>query len=146
MDTFQEDDNIRPPDEVVRETLLEDTRSEFEKQLDEAMYLSMQEMNQQRDINREYEEQLLKEYGTETKRRNELFKDFMFNLIKIGKFDKEIREIYEILDPIIESYCGQCIETCELDEETYDKIFNTLKKIRNNQQALDALKTIILKE
>jgi hypothetical protein len=145
MDNFQED-NIRPPDAVVSEQLMEDNRSDFEKQLDEAMYLSIQEMEQQRDINRQYEEQLLKDYAAETNRRNELFKDFLFNLNKVGKFDKEIREIYEILDPIIESYCGQYITTYELDEASYDKIFNTLKKIRNTQQALDALKTIILKE
>lgn len=140
------DDNIRAPDDVITEQLLEDNRSDFEKQMDEAIYLSMQEMTQQRDINRQYEEQLLKEYTAETCRRTELFKDFLFNLNKVGKFDKEIKEIYEILDPIIESYCGHYIETCELDEVTYDKIFNTLKKIRNNQQSLDALKTIILKE
>jgi hypothetical protein len=68
----------------------------------------------------------------------------MINLIKIGKFDKEVREIYEILDPIIELYCKQYIQTCELDIETYDKIFDILKKIRNNQQVLDILKTILL--
>lgn len=139
------EDNIRQPDAIVSEQLMEDNRSLFEKQMDEAMYLSMQELSQQRDMNRQYEERLLKEYASETIRRNELFKDFMFNLAKIGKFDKEIREIYEILDPIIESYCGQYIATCELDEASYDNIFNTLKKIRNNQQALDALKTIILR-
>ena len=140
------EDYIRPPDDVVSEQLLEDNRSEFEKQMDEAMYLSMQEMKQQRDINREYEEQLLKDYAAETNRRTELFKDFLLNLKKIGKFDNEVREIYEILDPIIDSYCGQCIETCELDEETYDNILKTLNKIRNNPLALDTLKTIILRE
>ncbi len=140
------EDDIRPPDDVVSEQLLEDNRSEFEKQMDEAMYLSMQEMKQQRDINREYEEQLLKDYAAETNRRTELFKDFLLNLKKIGKFDNEVREIYEILDPIIDSYCGQCIETCELDEETYDNILKTLNKIRNNPLALDTLKTIILRE
>jgi Glu-tRNA(Gln) amidotransferase subunit E-like FAD-binding protein len=145
MDNFQED-NIRTPDAVISEQLMEDNMSDFEKQLDEAMYLSMQEMEQQYDINRQYEEQLLKDYYTETNRRNELFKEFLFNLSKIGKIDKEIRVIYEILDPIIESYCGQYIKTYELDETSYDKIFNTLKKIRNNQQAFDTLKTIILKE
>ena len=146
MDNFQEDDNIRPPDEVVRETLLEDTRSDFEKQLDEAMYLSMQEINQQREINQQYEEQLLKEYADETKRRINLFKNFMSNLTRLSGFDKEVREIYNILDPIIESYCGLYFETCELDGATYDKIFDTLKKIRNDQQAFDTLKTIILRE
>lgn len=145
MDDFQED-NIRPPDEVVRETLLEDNRDDYQKQIDEAMYLSMQEMNQQRDINLQYEEQLLKDYASETKRRVELFKNFMANMTKLSKFDKEVREIYNILDPIIESYCGQYFQTCELDGETYDKIFDTLKKIRNDQQAFDTLKTIILRE
>lgn len=139
------EDNIRPPDNVVSERLLEDNRDEFQKQIDEAIHLSLQEITQQRDINRQYEERLLKDYTTETNRRNEIFKDFLFNLVKIGKFDKEIREIYEILDPIIDSYCGQFIETCELDEESYDRIFNTLKKIRNNQKALDTLKLIILR-
>jgi len=145
MDNFQED-NIRPPDKVVKETLLEDTRSEFEKQLDEAMYLSMQEISEQHEINRQYEEQLFKDHTAETMRRKELFRDFLFNLNKIGRFDKEIREIYDIVDPIIESYCGQYIQTCELDEVTYDKIFNTLKKIRINKLPLDTLKTIILRE
>lgn len=145
MDNFQED-NIRPPDEAVRETLLEDTRSDFEKQLDEAMYLSMQEINQQININNQYEEQLVKNYALESNRRNEIFKKFLFNLNKVGKFDKKVGEIYDILDPIIDSYCGQYIETCELDGETYDKIFNTLKEIRNDQQAFNILKTIILRE
>lgn len=145
MDNFQED-NIRAPDEVIRETLLEDTRSDFEKQLDEAMYLSMQEIQQQREINKQYEEDLLKNYVDETNRRLNLFKNFMANMNKLCRFDNEVREIYNILEPIIESYCGQYFETCELDEETYDKIFNTLKKIRNDQQAFDTLKTIILRE
>jgi len=145
MDNYQED-NIRPPDEVVRETLLEDTRSDFEKQIDEAMYLSIQEINHQREINREYEEQLLKNFADETKRRIDLFKNFMTNMTKLSKFDREVREIYHILEPIIESYCGLYFETCELDGGTYDKIFDTLKKIRNDQQALDTLKIIILRE
>lgn len=145
MDNFQED-NIRAPDEVIRETLLEDTRSDFEKQLDEAMYLSMQEMEQQREINQQYEEQLFKNYDDEIKRRIKLFKNFMSNLTRICGFDKEVKEVYDIIDPIIESYCGLYFETCELDGGTYDKIFDTLKKIRNDQQAFDTLKTIILRE
>ena len=146
MDNFQEDDNIRQPDEVVRETLLEDTRSDFEKQLDKAMYLSMQEMEQQREINQQYEEQLFKNYDDEIKRRIKLFKNFMSNLTRICGFDKEVKEVYDIIDPIIDSYCGQFIDNCKLDKETYNKIFDTLKQIRNDQQAFDILKTIILIE
>jgi hypothetical protein len=146
MDNFQEDDNVRPPDEVVRETLLEDNRDEFQKQIDEAMYLSMQEMKHQHEIYQQYEQQLLKDYADETNRRNNLFKNFKATLTRLCGFDKDVREIYNILDPIIESYCGQYFETCELDAESYDKTFNTLKKIRIDQQAVDTLKTIILRE
>lgn len=145
MDNFQED-NIRQPDEAFKETLLEDTRSDFEKQTDEALQLSMQEINHQFNINKKYEEQLLNNYATETERRNKIFKNFLFNINKVGKFDKKIEEIYNIIEPIIDSYCWQFIETCKLDKETYNKIFDTLKQIRNDQQAFDILKTIILIE
>jgi len=140
------DDNIRPPDESFNERLLEDTRTEFEKQIDDAIYISMQEMNKQQDINKQYEDLIINNYTDETNRRTGIFKEFLVNINKIGKFDKEVREIYDIIDPIIESYCSQYIEVCELDEQTYDKIFNILKKIRNNQIVFDTLKTIILKE
>lgn len=145
MDNFQED-NIRQPDNAFKETLLEDTRSDFEKQMDEALQLSMHEINQQLNINKKYEEQLLKDYYTEIERRTNIFKNFLFNINKVGKFDNKIEEIYNIIDPIIDSYCGQFIDNCKLDKETYNKIFDTLKQIRNDQQAFDILKTIILIE
>jgi hypothetical protein len=136
-------DDIRPPDKSINEQLIEDTRSDFEKEIDEALYISMLEVKKQQDINTEYEEKIISEYIKETNRRKEIFKDFLFNVNKIGKFDKEIQEIYDIIEPIIDSYCGQIFESCELDEETYNKIFNTLKNIRNNQNALDILRSIL---
>jgi hypothetical protein len=136
-------DDIRPPDKSINEQLIEDTRSDFEKEIDEALYISMLEVKKQQDINSEYEEKIISEYIKETNRRKEIFKDFLFNVNKIGKFDKEIKEIYDIIEPIIDSYCGQIFESCELDEETYNKIFNTLKNIRNNQNALDILRSIL---
>jgi hypothetical protein len=144
MNNFE--DNIRPPDRVISEQLIQDNRSDFQKQIDEAIYLSMQEINQQCHINNEYEQTLLLNYASETNRRSEIFKEFLFNMNKICKFDKEVREIFNIIKPIIDLYCNQNIETCEFEQETYDKIFNTLKKIRNNKIFLDNLKTIILRE
>jgi len=140
------DDDIRSPDESFNDQLIEDTRNDFEKDIDEAIYLSMNEMNQERDKIKQYEEKLKKDYTDEINRRKNIFKDFLFNLSKISKFDNEVREIYEIIDPIIDLYCAQYITICELDAESYDKIFDTLKKIRNIQVVLDTLKTIILKE
>ena len=140
------EDNIRPPDDVVSEQLLEDTRSNFEKEIDEALYLSFQDMREKDDLSRKYEEQILKDYNEETFKRKQIFEKFLFDLNKISKIDKEIREIYDIIDPIIESYCSQFINKCEFDIETYEKIFKLLGKIRTDKVAVEFLKTVILKD
>ncbi len=148
MDSIINDneDNIRPPDEVVREQLLEDNRSDFEKQIDEAIYLSYQDIKEKQDLSRKYEEQILKDFNEETNKRKQIFEKFLFDLNKVGKFDKEIGVIYEIIEPIIESYCLQYINICELDVETHEKIFKLLGKIRTDKSAVEILRTIILKD
>lgn len=147
MDTsFNEiEDNIRPPDEVRSERLLEDTRSDFEKEIDEAIYLSYQETKNQDEINRKYEEQILQEYNNEVNRRKEIFTKFIFDLNRLIKIDKDVKEIYDIIEPIIDSYCLQYFQECELDEITYEKIFKLLSKIRTDKSAVEILKTIIIK-
>lgn len=139
-----DNDNIRPPDAVVSEQLLEDTRSDYEKQIDEAIYLSCQEMREKEILARKYEEQLLTEYNEETNKRKKIFEKFLFDLHKVGKIDKEVREIYEIIEPIIDSYCNQFIRICELDVEMYEKIFKLLGKVRTDKPAVEILKTIIV--
>ena len=55
------DEEIRSPDEVKRERLIQDNRCEFQKQMDEALYLSLQEIKQQEEISQNYEEGITKE-------------------------------------------------------------------------------------
>jgi hypothetical protein len=140
------EDNIRPPDEVVIDRLLEDTRSEYEKQIEEALILSLDEIRNKDNLNKKYEEQLLKDFSEESNKRKQIFEKFLFDLNKVGKIDKEVREIYDIIEPIVESYCSQYINKCELDIETYEKIFKLLGKIRTDKTAVEFLKTIILKD
>jgi hypothetical protein len=145
--TFDDnDDNIRQPDEVINEQLLEDNRSEYEKQIDEAIYLSCKEMREKEILNKKYEEQLLKEYNEETNKRKQIFEKFLFDLNKVSKIDKEIREIYDIIEPIIEAYCNQWVMKCSLDFETHEKIFKLLGKVRTDKDAIELLKTIIVKD
>lgn len=145
--TFNDnEDNIRPPDDVISDQLLEDTRNEYEKQIDEALILSLNDIRDTRNLNKKYEERLIKDYNEETTKRTQNFEKFLFNLNKVGKIDKEVREIYEIIEPIIDSYCNQYINKCELDVETYEKIFKLLGKVRTDKVALELLKTIILKD
>jgi len=136
--------NIRLPDQVKTDQLLEDTRSDFDIQIDEAIYLSFQDFRNKQELNRKYEEKITKDYNEESNKRKQKFDKLLFDLNKVGKLDKDVREIYDIIDPIINSYCSQYINKCELDVETYEKIFKLLGNIRTDKEAVDFLKTIIL--
>lgn len=140
------EDIIRPPDEVRVEQLLEDTRSDFEKEMEKAIQLSLQEAIFEEENARKYEEQIIQEHKSEVNRRKNIFTKFLFDLNKLIKFDKDVKEIYEIIEPIIDSYCLIHLQVCELDEITYEKIFTLLNKIRTDKNALEILKTIIIKE
>ena len=137
----------RAPDETIREQLLPDTRSEFEKQqsefqkqLDQALFLSLKEED---DKILRQEEEIINNYNAESKRRTDLFKTLLFDLNKLIRFDKDIKEIYDIIEPIINSYCFQYIETVELDAITYDKIFKVLCGIRTNKNNIELLRSIL---
>lgn len=138
------EDNIRLPDEIISDRLLEDTRNDYEKELDEAINLSYQELLEKQDLSRKYEEQIIKDYNEETLKRKTNFEKLLLDLNKLSKLDKEVREIYNIIDPIIECYCSQYINICILDVETHETIFKLLSKIRTDKNAVELLKTIII--
>jgi hypothetical protein len=148
LDNDIDEVEIRIPDEVVYEQLLEipDNRSEYDKQIEKAIALSLSQINQQNAIHIEYEKQILDEYNNETIKRNELSRPILFDINRIIKYDKEAGEIYEIIEPILNAYCFQCIDKCYMDKITYDKIFNFLKNVRTDKKNIEFLKSIILCE
>ena len=139
---------MRLPDEVVYEQLLEtpDVRSDYDKQIEHAISLSLQQINEENAVNVEYEKNLLDEYNNETIKRNESSRSILFDINKLLKYDKQAREIYEIIEPILNTYCFQCIDNCYIDKITYDNIFNFLKTVRTDKKNIEFLKTIILSE
>jgi hypothetical protein len=140
------EENIRPPDEVKKEKLLEfqDIRSEFEKQVEEAIYRSLQESSQMDELNKKFEEEIINKYLLETSVRRDKFSELLLDINKIMRFDKELKEIYEIIEPVIEAYCCHYIEFFEVDKQTYDKIFKIITTIRTNKKNIENLKSIIL--
>lgn len=138
------DEEIRPPDDVVTERLVEDTRCEFQKQMDEALRLSMQEAINQEKIYQAYEDEIVNNYLKETIERREKFEKLLMDINKLIRFDAKMKEVYEIIEPIIFTYCEQHIETWETDEATYEKIFKNLSTIRTDKSAVELLKTIII--
>ena len=128
------DEEIRSPDEVKRERLIQDNRCEFQKQMDEALYLSLQEIKQQEEISQNYEEEIIKNFYNELQKRKDSFSNLLMDLNRLIKFDKDIKEIYEIIEPIIDSYCNQYIEVVELDLITYEKIFKVIGTVRTDKK------------
>ena len=143
---YYEDYNeeIRPPDEVKREQLISNDNIFHDKELEEAIYLSIQEAIEQEKKIQEYENKIIEEYSKEREKRRVKFEKLLFNLNKVAKFDKTLRETYEIIEPIIDAYCNQFIENYLVDDETFQSIFNNLNSIRTDKKIIDILKTIII--
>ena len=140
----EEENNIRLPDEVTRETLIEDTRSSFEKETDMALYQSMLEHEEYATNMTEFETRIMYESSLETDNRKKQFACLLHDMDKVSRFDAQIKEIYNIIEPIIESYCSQFIINYEFDKITHEKIFITLTTIRTNKQGIELLKTVII--
>ena len=138
-------DDIRLPDKIVQEQLIKDNRSEYDKQVEEALNQSLSEYNEQKELNEKYEEELHQNSLMEMSNRKNKFKDLLTDLKKLINYDTEIKNIYEIIEPIIETYSMLYFETIEFDLETYDKIFSELGKIRTDKKNIENLKAVIIK-
>ena len=86
---------------------------------------------------------IFNDYLMETNNRKEMFHELLVDLQKLVKFDKDIKEIYDILDPVIDTYCAQYIQNVELDQESYDRIFKVLGTIRTNKKNIELVKLLI---
>ena len=93
-----------------------------------------------------YEQLIVEEYTNETKKRHSLFAPILFEINKISKFDKDIKDLYQIIKPIIDSYCNICIEYYEFDELTYNFIFKQIGSIRISKFYMTFLETIFVKK
>ena len=143
---YENEDKVRSPDKVKREKLIEDNDlEESDNELNYAINLSINEFQKQEELNKKFEDELINNYHNLIKERKEIFHPLLLELIKLSKYDIEIKEIYEIVEPIIEAYCIQYFEFTELDETTYDKIFKVLSSIRINKNSIEILKTILVK-
>jgi len=141
-DYFEEE--IRPPDEIKREQLLGNMRDDYDREMSEALHISMQEAREREIQNLKFEEEIISKYNSEMAERREKFNDLLLNMNKLCKFDKDIKEVYDFIEPIIEAYCCDFVKYFEIDEETYNKIFKILGTIRVNKNTLEILKTIII--
>ena len=140
-----DENNIRLPDQAIYDKLVEaDEISDFDKEMEEAIKKSMKEFIEEDLINRQYEEELIKRYEKILFERKEQCREILIDIARLTLYDKEMKEIYEIIDPILECYCAQNIDFYEIDTKTYNRIYYLLSKIRTKPKNIEFLKTIIL--
>ena len=152
-----EEENIRPPDEAIREILIdygsnyainfgfdyndydniENIRppDEYENELQLAIIESTKEQEA-------YEKKLLEK----TTLRVQTFKEVILKIKKISMFDKTFLEFCNIIEPIINSYCACYIDVYECDKIMYDLIFGTLKTIRLTEIELMLFENLFVME
>jgi hypothetical protein len=135
---------IRRPDEVKKERLCQDNRSNVEKEMEEMEEAIKCSLQEHEEISKNYEDKLINEYLLETNKRRDNFKSILFDLSKLIKYDQNIKEIYEIIEPIIDAYCIQYIKNYEIDEITYNRIFKVIGTIRTDKKNIELLKTIFI--
>jgi hypothetical protein len=165
-----EDETIRPPDDTTREILIDyssnydnnfgiiynnnyhnyDTYDiynntsiipndyEYENELQLAINESIKEQE-------EYQKKQL-EFLEKTKQRVHSFKDVLLKIKKIAMIDKTFLEFYNIIEPIIDSYCACNIDVYECDKIMYNVIFKTIKTIRLTEMELELFKNLFVTE
>ena len=139
------DDNIRPPDPIINEQLLDNDYNY------ELINQNITNTNTTNYIEASYNDELSKalelskrEFKDEEDNRKNEFKSIKLKLNKILLFDRPNIFNYELILSIIELY-----EQCYINEykslnKEFNAIFNVLKTIRLTKEELSSIKKIIV--
>ena len=148
IDYENNEQEIRPPDNPIREMLVNDyyyndniipcDYDDYDNALQLAFIESMKEQE-------EYEKKQL-EMLEKTRLRVQTFKDVLLKIKKISMIDPQILKLYNIIEPMIDSYCACNIDIYECDNAMYDEIFSTLKTIRLTESELELFKNLFVME
>ncbi len=146
-----ENETIRSPDPIVRETLLTNNYSNnynnnyFESNSDDEynriIELSKIEFERQSDIE---EQELIKLMKREKDERIQKFVCVKQIITKLSSMDKKNAQVYETILTVIQMYEDGIITKYELSAEEHSRFFSLLKTIRLTKQELDALHHLLV--
>ena len=167
MDNNDNDDNIRQPDKVIKEKLIDnddlynddlyndeynsifndinknDINNIMNKEIEETLQLSKREFE---SMYEKQEKQILEIIENERKERIHQFTYIKEKLNKIKSFDKENFSIFETIFTIIEMYENGYIVKYELDKNSYYEIFNLIDNIRLTNKDKEILHKLFVLE
>jgi len=153
------DDEIRAPDTVFKETLINNSKEflentnynedfELNKVIQESMYEIEDEeyFNEQLDfLYTAIEKEQLEDNEKENKTlRHKSLENLCINLLKIRTRDPNLTDYFYLLDFIINDYIDCNIENYYVDKEIYKNILNELSKIRIKDSEMEIINKIIL--
>lgn len=139
-----EEDDIRPPDEVRRERLLDDPRPQDEQDMDEAIYQSIQDLEAINAEQRMLEQQLHESFMLKQQEREKEIEPILNTLIRLAPLDTKTAELLELLSPILYSYSEGLINFFCCSEEVYNTVFNNIRKIRLRPEDHEVLHRVIV--
>ena len=129
-------ENIRPPDQSKRETLLDSSwyqpKSQEELDMEEAL-------RQSNDIAEQMENEQYQMFMNKIEERKEEFKSILVKINRLKQIDKTVEELFETVITIIKHYVSCDIENYVFDKETYDEIFKNFRTMRFNKDEMASL-------
>jgi hypothetical protein len=132
-------------DEFLEECIKQEEKQEKEKQEKEKQEKEKQEKQEKQEVKQEVKvEQEVK--VVELASKNEIIPIFKSNILRLIPFDKQLKELWDKINPIIELYQQDKIDYHLLDETTYNYIFSVLKSIRITKDEWNILETIFVKK
>jgi hypothetical protein len=135
---------IRKQDEIIVDQLTNNSSiTKEEQELNTAIMNSIEDFKEIQKQYDDFENNVIQNYEETKQQREKQFSGFIASLKKVSKYDVKIKEIIEILEPVIDAYCFNYINECEFDSITYEKIFNELNGVRLEKSVVELLKTII---
>ena len=129
-------ENIRPPDQTKRETLLDSSwyqpKSQEELDMEEAL-------RQSNDIAEQMENEQYQMFMNKIEERKDEFKSILVKINRLKQIDKTVEELFETVITIIKHYVICDIENYVFDKETYDEIFKNFRTMRFNKDEMASL-------
>jgi hypothetical protein len=136
MDDFNDD--IRSPDEVKRERLLNENVYD---ELEQALETSKNEFKLMQEKEEEEFNALMYQLN---KKRTTQFSTIKEKINKLCLIDKQYTRVYSNILSIIQLYEEGLIDYYYSDKEEFDKEFSILKTIRLTNEELTSLKQLII--
>ncbi len=108
----------------------------------EVLQKSMEEYEAMEKI--EIETVFLESFLIEKSNRLQKVEPILQKLKRIMGYDSVIKQIYEIIQPLLDSYCNQYCIHSELDSDTYHFVFKHIRNIRMTSEEFNFLESFFI--